>query len=405
LGRGNQPGHTNRWGVLALLFSVRVSMAFQFQAVAALSPIVMREFNIGIADLGLLIGLYLSPGIILAFPGGKIGKRFGDKPAVMFGLVLMVCGGMLVALSPVWGVQIGGRLLAGVGGVILNVLMSKMVTDWFDGREIATAMGIFVNSWPVGIALALVVLPPIAEASSLMVALLLVTGLAVASLLLFAALYRAPALVDDVDLTTQSNLRGVTLAAVITAGLIWGLYNAALGMVFSFGPAMLAERGWSNSAAGSVTSLVLWLVAISVPLGGVIADRSGQRNLVLVSGLLLFAVMLILAARTEAVFFMFVLLGLVGGLSAGPIMSLPSAVLHIENRAIGMGIFFTMFYLTIVLAPLTGSYLAGAIGRTSVTFDMGAIMLIACCAALWLFRRFEKVQSSRSLALLADVDV
>ena len=147
---------TSRWQALALLFSVRMAMAFQFQAIAALSPLIMRDFNTDIADIGLLIGLYLSPGIVLAFPGGAIGKRFGDKPAVLFGLVLMICGGTFVALSSDWSVQIGGRLVAGIGGVILNVLMSKMVTDWFAGREIATAMGIFVNSWPVGIALALV---------------------------------------------------------------------------------------------------------------------------------------------------------------------------------------------------------------------------------------------------------
>jgi MFS family permease len=354
---------SSRWSVLALLFTVRVSMAFQFQAVAALSPLIMRDFGIGIADVGLLIGLYLSPGILLAFPGGKIGKRFGDKPAVVAGLMLMVAGGLMVALSPAWEMQIGGRLLAGVGGVVLNVLMSKMVTDWFAGKEIATAMGIFVNSWPVGIALALVVLPPIAEATSLTGAMLFVTGLAVAGLFLLAVLYRAPeaaAAANDGSAPAPSKLVGVGLAAVITAGLIWGLYNAALGMVFGFGTAMLAERGWSNSAASSVTGVALWMVAVSVPLGGIIADRTGRRNLVLVAGLLAFAVMLVIAARAEAVFVMFILLGLVGGLSAGPIMSLPSAVLQVETRAVGMGIFFTLFYISVVLGPLVGGRPCGS---------------------------------------------
>ncbi len=394
----------SRWKVLALLFTVRVSMAFQFQAVAALSPLIMRDFDIGIADLGLLIGLYLSPGIVLAFPGGKIGKRFGDKPVVVFGLVLMICGGMVMALSSTWEIQIGGRLLAGIGGVILNVLMSKMVTDWFAGKEIATAMGIFVNSWPVGIALALVVLPPIAEASSLTVALLLVTGLAVGGLLLLAGFYRSPDLTEDGNLSAKSKQVGVSLAAVVIAGSIWGLYNAALGMIFGFGPAMLAERGWSNSAASSVTGVALWLVALSVPLGGAIADRTGRRNLVLVAGLLLFAAMLIVAARAEAAFVMFVMLGLVGGLSAGPIMSLPSAVLQIETRAVGMGVFFTMFYIAIVLAPLIGGHLADAIGTTSVTFDMGAGMLVVCCVALWLFERLAKSPSIQASARAADIE-
>ena len=67
---------STRWSILTLLFCVRVTMAFQYQAVAALSPFVMQEFGVGLADIGLLIGLYLSPGIIIAFPGAAIGRRF-----------------------------------------------------------------------------------------------------------------------------------------------------------------------------------------------------------------------------------------------------------------------------------------------------------------------------------------
>ena len=37
--------------------------------------------------------------------------------------------------------------------------MTKMVTDWFAGKEIATAMAIFVNSWPAGVAVSLLALP------------------------------------------------------------------------------------------------------------------------------------------------------------------------------------------------------------------------------------------------------
>ncbi len=232
---------------------------------------------------------------------------------------------------------------------------------------------------------------------------LFVTGLAVAGLLLLAVFYRSPKSTDAGSMPGESKLAGASLAAVIIAGSIWGLYNAALGMVFGFGPAMLVERGLSNSTASSITGVALWLVALSVPLGGLIADRTGKRNLVLVTGLLLFATMLIIASRTEAVFVMFVVLGLVGGLSAGSIMSLPSAVLQIETRAVGMGIFFTMFYISVVLAPLIGGHLADAIGTTRVTFDMGAGMLILCCVALWLFERLAKTSSGQLSARSANI--
>ena len=53
----------------------------------------------------------------------------------------MTLGGLTMGLLPSWPPQIGGRLIAGFGGVMLNVMMAKMAADWFSGREIATAMG------------------------------------------------------------------------------------------------------------------------------------------------------------------------------------------------------------------------------------------------------------------------
>ncbi|HEX7076270.1 MAG TPA: MFS transporter, partial [Hyphomicrobiaceae bacterium] len=182
----------NRWGVLALLFAVRTTMAVQFQSVAAMSPVIMREFGIGLADIGLLIGLYLAPGMIIALPGGEIGRRFGDKQVVLFGLALMIGGGAMTALLPEWRWQVTGRLISGTGGVLLNVLMSKMVTDWFAGKEIATAMGIFVNSWPIGIAFALFVLPWVAVSWGLAESYLFVLLMVLVASVLLALLYRPP---------------------------------------------------------------------------------------------------------------------------------------------------------------------------------------------------------------------
>src|SRR3982074_359781 len=134
-------------------------MAFQFQSVAAVAPLLGTAFGVSIADIGVLIGLYFAPGIALALPGGAIGRKFGDKATVLGALALMLAGSLAMALATSWSVQIGGRLVAGAGGVIVSVQVTKMLTDWFAGREIATAMAILVNSWPAGIAVSLLTLP------------------------------------------------------------------------------------------------------------------------------------------------------------------------------------------------------------------------------------------------------
>lgn len=327
-----------RWRVLALLFAVRAAMAFQFQSVAALGPVLKRDLGFDAADLGLLIGIYLAPGVLLAVPGGSLGRRFGDRTVVMTGLCLMIVGGAAMALDLSWAAQVFGRVLSGIGGVLLNVSMSKMVTDWFAGREIATAMAIFVNSWPVGIALALVVIPLVSIHSSLTDTHLAATLPGLAGLAVFSWLYSAPAMLA-VGTETPSYPKGSALAAIVVAGSVWGLYNAAISMIFSFGGLVLMEKGWAAAPASQTTSIVLWLTAISVPLGGVLADRTGRPREVMVGGFLIFATLLISAVQSNDVFFSFAALGLLCGVPAGPIMSLPALALAPHSRSAGMGIF------------------------------------------------------------------
>jgi MFS family permease len=379
---------TQRWNVLVILFTVRLSMAFQFQSVASLSPALMKEYGVGLGDIGLLISLYLAPGIAFALPGGEIGRRFGDKRVVLVGLVLMMVGGLLMALAPSWHWQVAGRIGAGIGGVLLNVLMSKMVTDWFAGKEIATAMAIFVNSWPAGIALCLFLLPVIAAAKGVAAALLLTTAFCAFGFLLLAVLYTTPSQPGSAAAPPAAAWpRPPAIRAMVVAGTIWGLFNAALGMVFGFGTVLLVERGWSLAAAGSATSLILWIVSLSVPFGGVLADRSGKHVEIMLIGFALFATALLMATRTGAVIPAFVALGFVGGLSAGPIMSLPARVLTAPVRAVGMGIHFTLFYLLVVAAPIVAGVLSNHIGTAAAAFDFGAFMLALCFPAYWVFDR------------------
>jgi MFS family permease len=386
-----------RWNVLILLFTVRLSMAFQYQSVASMSPTIMKEYGVGLGDIGLLISLYLAPGLAFALLGGEIGRRFGDKQVVLFGLTLMIAGGLAMAFAPTWEWQVTGRIAAGIGGVLLNVLMSKMVTDWFAGKEIATAMAIFVNSWPAGIALCLFLVPAIAATSGVAVAFFVSTAFCALGFFLLAALYRAPPQTGSGATAPPASWpHPPAVQAVVVAGCIWGLFNASLSMVFGFGTTMLVERDWSLAAAGSATSVVLWIVSASVPIGGVLADRTGKHIEIMLVGCALFAIALLAATRTDAVIPAFVALGLVGGLSAGPIMSLPARVLIPEARAVGMGIYFTLFYAIVVAAPIIAGILSTRIGPARAAFDFGAFMLAVCVPAYWAFNRLA------ARAMLAD---
>jgi predicted MFS family arabinose efflux permease len=377
----------NRWAILAVLFAVRATMAFQFQSVAAVAPLLGSEFGVSLADIGVLIGLYFAPGVALALPGGAIGQRFGDKTTVLAALLLMLAGSVVMALAASWSIQIAGRLIAGAGGVILSVQMTKMVTDWFAGREIATAMAIFVNSWPAGVALSLLVLPSIGTLYGIGAVHLGVAASIGCGIVLLATLYRPPADAAVASTTTRLRLDRNAAVAVIAAGLIWGLFNVGFAVIFSFGPSMLVERGWSIASAGSTISIVLWMAVGSVPLGGFLADRTKRPEWFLVGGCIVFALLMLALPRSDAVIPIVVALGLVCGQPAGPIMSLPARVLQPATRAIGMGLFYTIFYACMMLGPVIGGACAKWTGSAGAAFDFGAAMVLACPVILWAFNR------------------
>jgi MFS family permease len=302
-------------------------------------------------------------------------------------MLLMLAGSGLMAFGQGWGALVTGRALSGAGGVVVNIVMTKMLVDWFVGREISTALAIFVNSWPVGIALALLSLPWLASAGGLGLAWAGVLGVIAAGLALFILVYRSPDAADP-------EVSGVRIARfpvwpLVLAGMIWALYNSAMAMVFSFGPALLAERGWTLTAASSTTSLNLILIAVGIPIGGYLADRSGRRDGVILVSLLGSALLmpLVPGVPPAAVPAVLGLLGLVLGLAAGPIMALPAQVLGPQARAFGMGLFFTLYYGVMMVAPTFAGAIAERMGSAGVAFLLGASALALSAVMLGLFRR------------------
>ena len=133
-------------------------------------------------------------------------------------------------------------------------------------------MAIFVNSWPAGVAISLLVLPAIGTAYGAS-AVFLAAGALIGDRHCADHALSAAAGCNGQRGRLRAGLIRLALLAVIVAGLIWGLFNVGFAMIFSFGPSLLVERGWSIAAAGSAISLVMWLSVISVPAGGYLADR------------------------------------------------------------------------------------------------------------------------------------
>jgi predicted MFS family arabinose efflux permease len=342
----------SRWLMLLILFIARTAIACQFQSVASTALFLIDAFAIDFARLGTLIGLYMLPGIFISLPGGMLGQRFGAKNLVLAGLLLMALGGALVGESTSFLSVIVGRLISGVGAVLINVLTTKMVTDWFAGREIVSAMAILVVSWPLGLALGLLLFTPLAASLSWNAVMYAAASMALASFLLVALLYRNPpetpmASTSGLNLTlTRREWLGISLA-----GCIWMTYNVGLIVLISFLPALFATRGYSLSEAAWVVSLLGWILIPSVPLTGTLAERLHRPNLFLIGGLMIAGLAAVALPFANEPIIAFGVLAAVVGAPAGLIMALPAQALRPENRAGGMGVYFTWYYAGMAALP------------------------------------------------------
>ena len=387
--------------ILATLTVARTTMGFQFQSVAALGPVFTAESPITYTQLGLLIGIYLLPGMFFAIPGGWLGKRFGDKQVVLAGLAMMTLGGAVLAMSSVFEVMFIGRLVAGLGGVLLNVLVTKMVTDWFAERGIATAMGILISSWPLGIAIALMIMNPLENLFGLETALLFPTALCAVALLMVAVIYRDPTPVT-VEASTQTmpaeaKLSSYEIWGILLSGSVWCLYNMALILPLSFGAEYLVAQGVSASVAGASVSLTSWLIIPALPLGAWLAERVGKPMLVMSLTFLVIAALVAAVPFTASHAMVFALIGIIFGPAGGLIIALPSRVLQKQNRAMGMGIFFTIYYVGMGIVPAIAGFLRDLTQNPAAPFYLGSFTILLALLALAGFRLLQARQPGETV--------
>lgn len=333
---------------VAALSLARGAFGFQFQSVANMGPELSARFGMDYTALGALVGAYMLPGIVAALPEGMLGRRFGERPVVGAGLALMAVGSVVAAgwFTPgsftgdsftaggIWA----GRMIAGTGAVALIVLQGKMVSDRVQGAAFMTVMGFLVGAFPIGVGL--VGLSHDAAEAAFGPAGLFVVGAvpAVLALVLFW-----PAAGRDVAprAAWAWPSRG-ECARVVVAGLTWTAYNAGYYGFLSYMPSLMAVRG--DTGASTVLAVATWTNLPAAVAGGVLAGRFGNTPVMVVASVS-GAVSLVGAAAVDAPLVWACLFGLLGSLHAGVIVGVGTLSARPENRAVGMGMFYTTYYI------------------------------------------------------------
>lgn len=390
------PGTSLRWAMLLVIFLTRTSMGFQFQSIAALTSFLVPAFALSYAEVGLLMGLFMLPGVVIAVPGGLLGQRFGSLRVVVVGLGLMIVGGMIVSYSAGLHTAAFGRAIGGVGGVLVNIMLARMVADWFRERELQTAMGLMLSAWPFGMALALVILGPLAAATSWRIAEYVTVAAAGLALALIALAYRdapaergAPAASVNEPARFHLGVPGRVWALAVSAGIGWAVLNASVIVVASFAPSFLMSRGASVAEAGGITGLALWISILSVPLGGLVADRLKRPRLLVVAGCVATAITIACAARAPWPALWLVASGILLGLPPGIMMALLPRAVRPEHLATALGVFYALFYLGMAVSQTVAGYLRDVTGDAAMPLLFASGLMLVTIAAVAVFWRIE----------------
>jgi len=363
-----------KWIILAILFAARAATGFQFQSVGSVSNMLIQNLGLSYAQIGLLLGAYLLPGIVVAFPAGLLGQRVSAKSLGLAGLALMTVSGLVLGYSDHFAVALVARIIGGVGGTIVVLVATKMVTDWFDSREIVLAMSILQMSWPFGAMLALPSQALIAESFG-WTAVVASGGICAAAAAGLFAFTSDPPREAQIASTRSSGLAPALLLQLVVAGMVWGAMNLACILFFSYAPPLMSARGYSPTTAASLTSLAIWFTILAIPSGGYLVHRLGRPILAIGVCASIAATMLVSFVSDIHPTLACLIFGAAVGPLSGAILSLPATILPPRQRSLGFGVFYTCFYVMMAVGPWLAGRLQDAWATPTAALVAAALLL------------------------------
>ncbi len=143
-------GMNSKYYILAITTTSTMMAAIDSTIVYLALPSMGRTFNSGISFLTLIILAYIIASTAMLIPGIEIIKKFGNKKFYIIGFGLFIISSLGVALSPNVLYAIIYRFVEGIGAGIMTSTDIPIILDAFPPGEKGKAIGFNSISWSVG---------------------------------------------------------------------------------------------------------------------------------------------------------------------------------------------------------------------------------------------------------------
>jgi predicted MFS family arabinose efflux permease len=356
-----------------------------FFAVPPLVPTLRSEFDLTNLALGLLMGAIAIPAIALSIPLGAALDRWPPRAAGLAGLTVMFAGAAMFSLAPSYSWLLAGRLLFGAGALLLNLLLARVLTAAFAGRELGLAMGLFTGTYPASMIVLFSLHPWLEAGLGWRREMALLAGLVLLALPLH--LLAIPARLEDRG-ERELPVGGPGFSRPLVAlGCAWMLYFAAFAAVPTFAPE------WAGGGSGGllITSLITWVALFATPAAGGLIDRTGFPERWALGGLTLLAITLAAMAAGLPAAITMMSVGIVAGVLPAAVYALPAVLVSPARVGLAFGFITALSNLGTVVGPVLAGAVRDATHRWPVLWLVLSAVAVAGAVAAGRVRRPEAI--------------
>lgn len=254
---------------VALLSLGAVAFGFTYADHAPLIPLVSADFRLDDLGAGLLSTALFASYMAATLLTTGLAERLGPKRMVGAGLAVSAAGTVIFAAAPGYAVALVAKAVQGIGSALAFVAAARYLAGLYGDRRNHFALGVYGAGFPLGSAVALVAMPPLAAALGWRGAFWVEAAFVGAAA---AAWWAAP--------SVPRVARAGTIRDALRCPNCWwtSLQHAAgFGLAIASGTwitvYLLREFGLPLELSGLLGSLLLVLAVLARPLGGFLLAR------------------------------------------------------------------------------------------------------------------------------------
>jgi MFS family permease len=272
-------GTVRRWSMLVIALVSTLFTSVFINGIAFLIPTLHSERGLDLAAAGLIASLPSFGMVTTLIVWGYAVDRLGERIVLTVGAAL-TSAAAFAAASLESLVAVGVFLfLGGMAAASSNAASGRLVVGWFPPHQRGLVMGIRQMAVPLGAGLGALVIPRLAAAEGVSVALLFPAAVcAVSALICGVGVLDPPrpprAEAPAVDLANPYRgsaalvrIHAISVLLVVPQALVW-----TFTLVW-----LITDRGWSPTAAGLLVGVAQLLGAAARVAAGYWSDRVGQR--------------------------------------------------------------------------------------------------------------------------------